>query len=127
MTVPDSLAYLEIVRQINGSTQVHLRASEKQSYLLGCLSFGVFIRRTTSYALLEGKIGYYQLSFSTPREKFDPEGYIQKAQNSQGLDKIEHIPLVNEDIIRNLEREESVRRKELYNKVANAYTWKMQQ
>lgn len=34
---------------------------------------------------------------------------------------------MNEDIIKNWEREESIRRKDLYNKVGNAYTWKMQE
>lgn len=63
MAIPNWLANLEIIKQMNGSAQVHLRASRKQSFLPGFLSFGDFlIRSATSYELLEGKIGYYQFS-----------------------------------------------------------------
>lgn len=64
------------------------------------------------------------MSLVDARVQFDPEGYIQKAINIQGLKGYEHVPLLKEYFIRNLERKETSQKMELYNKVMSDYNWK---
>lgn len=60
-----------------------------------------------------------------PRPNFDPEGYIGAARSSQKLKAGEHVSLIPDDFIKNMKREEANEKRAKYERVLQAYKWKL--
>lgn len=126
ITVPDRVAYLEIIRQLSISSSKHLTDHGKKSIVPRLLVFSDFIVKILkSYGLLQSKLGYYKIVEGDPILNFDLEGYIREAIESQKLRAREHVPLITHDFIRNTERQEATEKRMKYDKVSRAYEWKL--
>lgn len=90
------------------------------------MAFGDFVVKTLrSYNCINEKLSIYRLARGESRTAFDPEGYIARARASQKLSPIAHRAVLIDDLIRNLERDEAVSRKEMHRNVERAFEWKL--
>lgn len=62
-----------------------------------------------------------------PRPNFDLKSYIKEARASQKLKAGENVPLIPDEFIRNMERQEATERRTKYDIVSRAYEWKLGQ
>lgn len=123
--VPNRIAYLEIIRQLAEASSTHLGAHGKQSLMPGYLCFEEFaVSSTKGYDLIKDKLAYYGLAQDEPRVNFDPEGFMISAKQSQKLRSYEHVPLIHDDLIRNLSEPQAMNKLEAYDKVIRAEEWK---
>lgn len=124
--VPNRVARLELIKQLSIASAKHLTDHGKQSIVPGLLVFLDFIVKISkSYGLLQNKLGYYKMVEGDPRSNFDPEGYMGEVKASQKLRAGEHFPLMPDDFIRNMERQEAIEKRTKYDKVSKAYKWKL--
>lgn len=115
-TVPNKIAYLEIVRQLDFSNVMHLRSYEKKSFMLATLCFGDFtVLAKEGYDQILGKLMHYNMNRATPRTGFDPQGFIDHVKKMQKLSGYDHKPYPEEDVIRNLGEIDAIRAIVRYN------------
>lgn len=72
---------------------------------------------TKGYDLIESKLAYYGLSHGEPRKNFDLEGFISQAKQSQRLSSYEHVPLEQDDLVRNLDESLALEKLEAYDEI----------
>lgn len=74
--MPNKIAYLEIVRQLDYSNVMNLSAYEKQSFMPSTLCFGDFtVVSKEGYDLILDKLSHFNMK-DAPRKGFDLEGFI---------------------------------------------------
>lgn len=82
------------------------------------MSIGDFVVKSLqSYDYIIEIVGKYGLTQDESRITFDPKGYIERVRDSQKLCPIEHMTLLIDDLIRNLEMDEVVSIKKKYKNV----------
>lgn len=69
-------------------------------------------------------MAYYGLTKDEPRVGFDPKGFVSSAKQSQKLSSYEHVPIKQEDLIRNLDEVQAIDKLEAYDKITRAKEWK---
>ena len=70
------------------------------------------VKKLHTYDYIIEKLSRYGPTQGDLRITFDPKGYIERARDSQKLHPIEHRALLIDDLIRNLERDEAIKKKE---------------
>lgn len=82
--VPDTIAYLEIVRQLSMSNAKHLGGAHKQVFMPSTLHFRDFtIVSTKAYEMIEKKlVEEYNLYGHKAQKNYDSEGYIHHCRKS---------------------------------------------
>ena len=112
--------------QLSKLSTEHLTSHGKQSIVPGLLVFSDFIVKSSkSYGPLQTKLDYYGMAMGDPRPNFDPEGYIRIARSSQKLKAGEHKSYLLDDLIKNIGREEAGVKRIKFEKVMQAYKWKL--
>lgn len=75
-TIPDRVAYLEIVRQLAFSDFMHLKSYGRKYLVPSTLCFSDFTTISyTGYESIGSKINFYGMPLGNKREKFDPEHF----------------------------------------------------
>lgn len=105
--MPNRIAYLVIIRQIDYSSFMNLGAYEKQPFIPSTLYLGDFtVLSKEEYDLILNKLSHFNMKNAPPRKGFDPEGYIGFSRKKVNLGGYVNIPYPHNDIIRNMEERE---------------------
>lgn len=91
----------------------------------GYLCFGeLTVFSTKGCDHIKNKMAYYGLLQDEPRVNFDPKGFMSSEKQSQKLRSYENVPLVQEDLIKNLSEAQDMDKLEAYDKVIRDKEWK---